>query len=404
YVFLGPNRQRDQSSRFPDQSITQLRSSILEPYTAFPFNQFSDLSGTMQDFGLELSNLGLQAASLSVESQIISLRTGQSFASGGIRNENLTVAPYAQPVSVVFDAFGEQALTEVDGYVMESFFPGHNDQSSGNDSLSVTFRIDSLLAYDDGEADAGFGINKPRGFGTQVNLPRPDSLTAVWICFVPQVYLNTINGEVTYLEERPFRVVIWNKPNPDSILTSQAGGMRVQYGEKSNTFIRYPFPAPIAVPETFWIGIQQSDALPIGVGYDLNFDRDDLTFFDNEGQWTSLSFGGALMIRPEFYQEGSLASLDQARPTIIGKPRIFPQPIRQGQGFSVEFPGPTPPVHYQGVLQDLNGRQIATFTLREGNQRVSLPQALASGLYLCIHRWQEADGTWQQVGEKLRVE
>lgn len=400
YVLLAPNRQRSNAVSFNDQSITQLGNPLWEPYSAYPLHL---LQQTSPDFfnsmALNLTNLSPSPTSVTARAQLRSL-SGSDFSPP----ENLSVAPYAQPVSVVLGAPNAQTANDPGDFTLLAYLENHNDERPGNDSLRFTFPTDSVLAYDDGEPDAAFGLNKQRGFGMQVDLPARDSLVGVMIRFMPTVLLNQISGEVSYLEDHPFRVVMWNRPHPDSIFESQAAGMRVRYPSPDTPLVYYPFPAPVPVPTRFWLGLQQTDNQPIGVGYDRNFDRDSLTFFDNEGQWTNLSEGGALMIRPVFYQELALAGIE-AQTQAETNLQLVPQPMQAGTEVRLHGFEAMPLGTYQGQLFQLDGRLIATFGPQDlgPNSELRLPPDLAPGLYLWLHRWQTTDGQWHRQAQKVRV-
>ncbi len=397
YVFLGPNRVRGEAVTVNDQSITQVATPIMDPYTLLPFQYFDQDS--FQPLSFSLTNLFNNSQSTQLAADL-----SVNGAAVSTLQENLSIAPYAQPVSVVFSPFSGLVLNEDETLQVNAYLNNHNDESPQNDSLSFAIPIDSVVAYDDGEADGSFGMNKQRGFGTLFDLGKADSLVGVQIYFVPQVNYNTISGVVDYLEDQTFRVIIWNKPNADSILESQAVGMRVRYGTE-NEFQYYPFPTPVEVPSRFWIGIQQTSDVPIGVGYDRNFNRDDLTFFDSEGNWTNTTTGGALMIRPVFYRPNRLASIHE-QPLLAQKafPMLYPQPI-EGATCQLRLPQALQFQTYRGRLLDVNGRvlTVVTFDSPEEELPITLPASLPGGTYVWIHELTNRKGQVTTHNQRLLI-
>jgi hypothetical protein len=393
YVYLAPNLQRN-NLRFNDRSITQVLRSPLDPYTAIPAQHYLPGQRYMDDFSLNLSNLTTQPQQVGVTARIDDPVGSNPFLGGALSGGSASVPPYAQGAAPVnISRFDDQPLNfSIATYQLTAALAGSDDYPE-NDTLRRRFGIDSLLAYDDGEADAIFGLNKPWSFGMQVELDRPDSVTAVWICFVPSVYFNPLAGTTTYLEDQPFRILFWDDPDPDSIFSQQAGGARVRYGTAPNHFERYAFPAPVAVPATFWVGVQQVNSIPIGVGLDRTFDRDDLTYYDASGDWINTNVGGALMIRPEFYRtaEVPVSSPAATGPTLVQAPQVYPQPARAGQALSLRWPPSSNPQGlYQAELRDLSGRVVWRLSLPlDGPQRIVLPTTLAAGCYLWRHQWHD---------------
>ncbi|MEM7655935.1 MAG: hypothetical protein AAF399_07390 [Bacteroidota bacterium] len=380
YVYLAPNRSLGDTT-FADRSPTALTASPLFPYTAMPLSQYLNQSGVMQDFGVEVSNLGSNAQSTEVGVKLEEALNQTPLVPVFQQDRTLTVGPRTT-LAVGFEAFDFQPLDELAALDLSIQTSSNGDQFPENDEVLFRLPLDSVLAYDDGEADVGFGLNQSLGYGIQVDLAEPDSITAVWISFQPQLIYNPIDGTVSYLNEQSFRLLIWDDPHPDSILHVQLGGIKVQYGDRPNHFERYAVGDPIPVPTTFWVGVQQVDSKPLGVGYDFNFNSDRRTFYDSLGNWVNVSLGGSLMIRPEFFNPFQVpANVEEVRTS--SPVRVFPNPL-DGQSLTVAFPeswlGETVEVH----LMDLQGRQLFQQHFRpltEAQPVLSLPVSLPAGWY-----------------------
>lgn len=396
YVALAPNQQRNNIS-YDDRSITQVLESPLAPYTAIPAPHYDPGQRYMNDFELNLSNLDDQPQSAQVVATIDDPVGSHDYGSGSLSGGSANVPPFAQGTeAITIGAFEDQFLDfGIATYRLTASLNGNPDAFPGNDTLRKRFGIDSLLAYDDGEADAQFGLNKPWSYGIKVQLDQPDSVTAVWISFVPSVYFNQVSGIITYLENEPFRILFWDSPDPDSIITQQAGGVRVRYGDGPNHFERYEFPSPVAVPSTFWVGIQQVNSIPLGVGLDRTFDRDPFTYFDSNGDWINTNLDGALMIRPEFKRTALVPVGLPGEVITQATPTLYPQPLRVGQPIRLRWPtGVDRSVRYQAQLLNLQGQVIwqSEPAPAAAQSALSLPAQLTPGYYLWKHRILGAKG------------
>ncbi|GAB4413538.1 MAG: hypothetical protein OHK0039_20570 [Bacteroidia bacterium] len=394
-VYLAPGRSlADSTSR--DQAITGMKTSPLAPYTALPVQVFQEQTGAMQPFEVGVSNLAATTGARTLVATLSEPLRQTPLSPVFERQQALNLAPRIRSAAG-FDAFGEQSLTGIAALEVTAYFDGGGDAHPGNDTLRTRYRIDSLLAYDDGEADAAFGLNKARGFGVRVDLPQPDSLTAIWICFQPEVIYNQVSGLITYMKGQSFRLAVWYAPHPDSLLLQQLGGISVQYGDAPNTYIRYRLTRPLAVPETFWVGVQQTNDLPLGVGYDFGSDRDAYCYWDSSGVWKTLRLGGALMIRPELYNTQPLPAAVQDRSDAATLLRVYPQPLYRGETAYVALPDR--PGRYTARICDLAGRCCAQV---QGDRPV-VPATLAPGLYLWEHRWQSQGGDFIIQREKVLI-
>lgn len=410
YVYLAPDQRRNDIN-FDDRSITQLLSSPLAPYTALPAQHYDPAQRYMSDFLLNLSNLDNVAQPVQVVATIEDPVGRIPFPSGALTGGSATLPPFAQgSQSLTVSGFDDQPFGgQIGTYAMTAQLSS-TDAFAGNDTLRWRFGIDSLLAYDDGEADGQFGLNKPWSYGIEVQLDRPDSVTAVWISFVPSVYFNALDGTTTYLEDQPFRIVFWDDPHPDSIISQQAGNVRVRYGEGPNHFERYEFPAPVAVPAQFWVGVQQVNSIPLGVGLDRTYDRDDLMYYDASGNWINFNLDAALMIRPEFFRTAAVpVGTPPRRQQVAQPPRVYPQPWQRGSPLWLHWPAAQPlPRWYRATLYDLRGRPVWTQSVDLLSQamtttRFRLPVHLPVGLYGWEHQWRGADGHVQVRLQNLLI-
>ncbi|WNJ19875.1 hypothetical protein [Pontibacter sp. G13] len=400
-VELGLNRSTGDSVRF-DASPILVANSPMRPFTAIPSMQFDAIPQLQQSFVVQTASGATTAQNATLEVELTETLSGQSLSSPFSASQSVSLLPRAV-TSANFTQFAEQSLTAPANLQLEARINMLGDINPSNDTIRVSYPIDSVMAYDDGEADARFGLNKPLGFGTLFGLSEPDSLVAVWISFTPVVTFNEVLNQTFYQDGATFWLTVWDDPHPDSILAQQVGNMQIAYGELPNHFERYEFPTPVAVPDSFWVGIRQNNAIPVGVGFDLNTDGDRYTYWDSAGVWTNSNLGGTLMIRPEFYNgRPDPVSISSAK-TEWTAPKLFPNPISEGLvRISCQD---LPHTQYAVRLIDLQGREVWHWNAagNSSEYQLMLPHYFTDGLYLWEHIWQS--GTERRVyREKVRIQ
>ena len=379
YVLLGANRPNPVSI-YNDRSISAIPQPPLAPYTAVPYPYFLSNFSLMNTLQVAVSNMD-DASTTSTVFASISDPVG---ANPIVRPEELkqTLAfPPLGTTPVTFNStFGNQSYIGVGSLNLRLRLDGADDVPDNN-VLEWNYPIDSVFAYDDGEADASYGLNQSRGYGLRFDLPgeQPDTLEAIWISFVPR--LNpTLSGNV-YMKDRAFRIVVWNDAHPDSILIRQVGNIKLKYGDQPNHFERYAFNTPVEVPATFWVGVEQLDELPLGVGFDLTYNQQSKVYWDSSGVWMPSQLPGTLMIRPEMKTEFIFTDQEPS----ISSPAfsVYPNPITSDK-FTLRWEDAIFSPRIDLHLRDLLGREVWRKTNVGTSQPISvrLPYYLPNGPYI----------------------
>lgn len=383
YVYLGLNRNAGDTV-YQDVSPTGLSNSIIAPYTAIPVQHYAANKSYMDTFFVEVSNLAATTSTEAVTAEISDPQYGTPLAPIFTQQRNAFLAANSH-TTTKFNPFGEQSFDQLASIQLNVSIPPGVDARPENNSFSETFRVDSIFAYDDGEPDAAYGLAKAQGFGNKVELSRADSLSAVWINFVPTVHINPVTVEATFMKGRSFRLVVWKDPHPDSLLLQQLGGVSIEYGDNPFEFQRYELSNPLAVPPVFWVGIQQIDDKSIGVGYDYNFKGNSIAYWDSLGNWTTVKTGGVFMIRPEMYNTKAVpAAIDDGKEWMF-KPKLFPNPIDNNR-VEIAIPQPNGSFIYQAKLFDLFGRLVHTFEQKgESTVKFEIPESIEMGMYIWRH-------------------
>ncbi|MEM6632203.1 MAG: T9SS type A sorting domain-containing protein [Bacteroidota bacterium] len=397
YVNLGVNRSPSDTT-FDDQGIQEFSLTILDPYTLYPASIFPPAQNTNSIFAVRVNNLDNQTNSVST-SLFLEEPSGNLLQFG----RDLEVLPLQ---SNSFEILLRDALSpfqETSGTLNVQVQLENAGDNPQNDFLRVPFRVDSLMGYDDGEADGSYGLNRPKGFALQYALPENNRyfLSALWLSFVPRLDASPSSGNSEYLDGKGFQLTIWNTPNPDSILYNQSG-FQVTYGDSLNHFERYELAEPVLLPDTFWVGLRQIDGVPIGIGLDRNATPGFL-YWDSIGVWTQSKITGLPMVRAEIQQEGNFPTA--STPSILSQISIFPNPL---PSFQRDLFLETGPLFGKGYLSlyDVEGRKIWERQRDfHGTQAISLdlPASLKAGIYFFQVRFAGNGNQVSRFQQKLLI-
>jgi len=376
YVFMGTNRSFADTT-YQDQAITDARLEIIDPYTAYPLILYPPPENPQSGVKVNVKNQDDQSREVSASVTIQEpdeneIKFSQSF--------ELEPSNSAERQTQLTDVLSPELSRS--GNITLSVELASEDANISNNTFVRHVQIDSLLAYDDGEADASYGLTQPKGFGTRFVLPEADAyeMRAVWMSFVPLFNVSQVGNRADYMEGHGFRIVIWNEADTDSILYSEVGGPQVVYGDSLNSFNRFELNRPVILPDTFWVGIVQTDGLPIGVGYDLTIPRN-LSFWDSAGVWTPSRLGGTPMIRPEIHTAQIVTSRKQHLSDDSFRLSAYPQPL-SGNELFVTLQVPLTGISVQ--LIDLSGKSVTLGypqTSYTQELHLKLPDQLPEGIY-----------------------
>jgi len=399
YIELGLNRSP--SNPAPnDQSAVRLVNSPIAPYSSIPLRHFPHAGARMQAFTAEISNLAISSKSHDIEATLSEtfLNTPLSPPFNQVSSENLAAGANSL---VDFSPFAEQSLAAISVLEVEVGISNSGDAHPENDSFRKKIPVDSVMGYDDGEADMSFGLNRPFGFGIKVTLDEPDSLSAVWISFLPTLNFNPVSNAIDYMEGKSFRFRVWSFPHPDSIFFEQVNDMRVNYGSEANEYVRFPLNRNVPVSGTFWVGIQQLNTLPLGVGYDMSFNNDEHCYYDSSGVWKNLELGGSLMIRPEFYNTNSI--LLDVQDDLAANISTYPNPLSD-KHLTVSIENLPQMRRYRAIMFDQQGKKVFEMNrqiLGSKTIHIELPIGLKQGLYVWQHILEDSSGENHVLVEKL---
>lgn len=296
YVYLNAKRSVRQPYLF-DVAMRAPVSNILKKYTAMPLRQYrvnpqaatadsvrTDIVNHFNNFNILTSTFTLTDAQRGTEY----LRNVQrsiyveSLKSQALRVKAAPLNPAAQLDSL---------------YLISKFYITTTDTIPGvnlktNDTITTRTALTDYFAYDDGSAEYGVQVNQKLGrVAVQYVLARPDTIGGVRMSMV--AFNKDIAGQ-------GFTVQLLGNKNgrPDQVLAQRS--VAVRYAGARDGFIDYAFAAPVAVPDTFYVGWLQLNDQPVTVGFDRNSMLGRNAIFYNLGtEWAQEgSLKGSVMIRP----------------------------------------------------------------------------------------------------------
>ena len=255
------------------------------------------------------------------------------------------------------------------------------ERLSVNDTMIVKQKFLNYYAYDDGTAEAAYGlVTNGAELAYKFTLPNgvSDTLRAVKMHFVSSV--NDVSSSLFFLQ-------VWDDNNgqPGNIIyTTDDVNVPLTYTPHydlgNNAFYEYVLPEKLVVSGTYYVGWKQSSSDRLNIGFDKNIDNQSKIFYNVGSSWNNTSFEGSLMIRPVF---------SSAKDYVVGivekeeakiNATLFPNPARNQ--FTIRFEKELDAV---AQLFDLSGRQLLQVPFYSNEVNLSVNN-LSNGNYICIVR------------------
>lgn len=319
YVYMDKRRNANDNS-YLDRAFTDLPSSILNGFTAMPFNDFIFTSNPA-DFLIESStwikNLENDVQPVEYSAIItdtlnnIVLDTIANFVGLNLFPRDVREVISNLPDGNAFDLNADSLFLEVKYFVnsgdknlIDSIYNAGADTAfyaninlRVNDTVRSYITIHDYYAYDDGSAEFGAGINQKDGrIAYQFVTKSLQFIDRIDIYF-PNISRNQNGSPMELFILKELRDI--NNP----FLGFIVGSIR---HEGINKFVSYNFNTSISVQDTFYIGFRNlaSDGLWTAIGLDKNTNTGDKIYYSVDGSWLqNTSIEGSLMIRPHFTDE-----------------------------------------------------------------------------------------------------
>jgi hypothetical protein len=226
-----------------------------------------------------------------------------------------------------------------------------------NDSSYTVQYFGNEYAYDDGSAEAAYGITGAQArLAYQFDPYEADTLLGVQIHFVPSV--NDVSDKL-------FLLTVWsdNGGVPGTVLYEDAffyPRTPIYETGRGGFTDYYLVDTGLSLPnELFYVGFRQIDADRLNVGFDRNNDNSVHTFYSINGGsvWNTSSLAGSAMIRPIFATTNN-ADLSVQTPQEALNWNLYPNPADEVAHIQWDenqlFPG--------AVLTDAQGRWLLEVT------------------------------------------
>jgi hypothetical protein len=294
YVLL--DRNRNNSDTVPaDVAFTLPVRSILKTYESMPWKQFKQFF--LAEMGpwitINYQNNDKIIRNVTRNFEIRDVYTGDivsSFSAGATNIDPYEKVEYKANLLYTFNSTNtDSALFMVKSYLTTDFF-----DRKDNDTIIYFQVFRNYFAFDDGTAEAGYGVN---GLGSKNAMVAykftsfaPDTLRAVQISF---------NNSFQNSNQRAFDLMVWADDNgiPGNVIYSQEG-MNVTLGSGINGYYTYLINDPQPVNGDFYVGWKQQSETFLNAGLDLNTIHDGRQFYWLNGNWNPSQVKGTLMIRP----------------------------------------------------------------------------------------------------------
>jgi hypothetical protein len=241
-----------------------------------------------------------------------------------------------------------------------------------NDTVTHDQLYTDYYAYDDGTAEAGYGL---RGQGTRNgNIAmkyyayKPDLLGGVDISF-NQLY-DSIN--LGYY----FKLMVWgdNQGVPGSLLYEDEDDLTPLYTTSFPGFIRYYFSEPVPVNETFYVGWRQYNEYMLNVGLDLNNrPSPHVMFYNYQGNWEYSEAPGVMLFRPFLHD---LLTTEEPRTSGNQLLHVYPNPA--ADRVTIKVPAEAQDREILLDVFDAAGRMVDHGVMQNGQLDVS---RIPAGIY-----------------------
>ena len=223
-----------------------------------------------------------------------------------------------------------------------------------NDTVIHDQWFKDYYSYDDGTAEAGYGLRAGGLVAMKYHSYETDRLGGVYIYF-NQVY-DSVN-----LKNYNFKLMVWGDSEglPGEVLHENEQSSKPIYTSTYTGFIRYEFSDPVTVSGPFYVGWSQDTKYILNVGLDLNKRPSPHVMYYNLGNWESSIAPGVMMFRPFLYDEITGLPNQHLKPTAL---EIYPNPATDRIWFSL--PEDTEGEEIQLRIYDASGRQVHESMLR----------------------------------------
>ncbi|MFW6222106.1 MAG: T9SS type A sorting domain-containing protein [Bacteroidota bacterium] len=369
----------------PDISFRKPLKSLLSNYESLPWHHWGAAYATEGDgrFSFEIINNHPEARKCytlidlfdNAESHLEQIDFGDFNPAGNeILNKDTSFLNNMENNTAGLNK--DSAIFYIKAYFSTDYF---KDLVHKNDTLIYEQKFFNYYAYDDGSAEAGWGLE---GEGTENAFVayrffnyKEDVLRGIYMHFNPS-YDTTVNN--TY-----FKLTIWDDNNgvPGNIIYQESGenpdipaDINQPRPSKPGEFELYRIDDPFTLPTgEFYIGWEQTKNKYLNIGFDVNRNAQNKLLWNTNGTWNTSNFKGAVMMRPAL--GASIPGFNNQHAEKQARVKVYPNPTSRKiniKGLNKEQP-------FSYTLIDLTGKILAQNQSKE--TQIRLPH-LSNGFYL----------------------
>lgn len=280
------------------------------------------------------------------------------------------------PNDFVYDTDAGGASADFD---VRFFFSTSPDINAESNEYTFTQHFSDYYAYDDGEAERGYGFSESTNLGKlalRFDIMEADSLSGIDLYLLPGA--ENAENALVYL-------AVWADEGgePGEDIYEDLTPRDLFYSER-NTYVRYCLDSALYVePGPIWIGLRQVSAggnmLNINIGNDKNHNSNaDRLRFETNGVngWQTTSIVGSLMMRAAL-STPCVSDMPVSLPELRTlEPQVWPVPTDGLLTIRLEEQGP-----FDLRLLDLKGRTLLNEQMTEVMHTLDLG-SIHPGVYL----------------------
>jgi hypothetical protein len=293
-----------------------------------------------------------------------------SFSAGATNIDPFTNVDYNAGLIYTFNNFNnDSALFRITCYLKTDDF-----DPKENDTIIYDQVFSNYFAFDDGSAEAGYGINGQGSRNAMVAYRfksyMQDTVRAINICF---------NDSYENSNQRAFDLMIWDDNNglPGNMIYS-AENMIVNTGDGVNGLTTYILPDGVKVDGVFYVGWKQRTETFLNAGFDVNTPHNGRQFYWLNGVWLQSQKEGSIMIRPVVGAPLKTTSSDDKNPVPATSLRIWPNPASDYINLNCDDLLRSPSAFISII--DIQGRELMKVHY---SSRINI-SSLKAGLYTVI--------------------
>ncbi len=355
YVYLDRGR-RISDTVLRDVTFVNPLSSLLKDYESIPWKHLPTAYNTQRTAFIPAIIMNHDSITRNVTKalEITDLNSGFTYKATPVANDIAAgdSVNYLYTYDYPFDfGNGNSASFRIKTIIRTDIF-----DYKPNDTLRYVQVFGNYYAYDDGTAEAGYGL---RGQGTKNSSVAvkfesfiPDSIRAI------DMYFNKVIDSLNL--KYYFYLCVWDDNNgkPGNLLYTKTGE-KVQYSGSLNHFVRYSLDYPVPVSGPFYVGWTKTVDKVSNIGIDLNRNHKNRNFYNTGNGWVNSQFAASLMIRPVLGASPLTGTGPVLNPPLEDENfSVYPVPADRYLHVGVDDPGISGRTI---ILMDITGRRLGEY-------------------------------------------